>query len=130
MNNKNLKIIIVLLILSILVFSFLGYLQYNKNNLFIKKESGYVELIIKVFNTTKVDKYSFRNITALELLELDNDVNVTYSKFGAFIRCINNICSNDNYYWLYYVNGNLAQVGAGEYVVKSGDRIEFKYGKI
>jgi len=32
-------------------------------------------------------------------------------------------------FWMFYVNGEKAQVGAGSYTVKSDDQILFKYEK-
>lgn len=32
-----------------------------------------------------------------------------------------------NQYWMYYVNGEMAEVGIGDYEVKDGDKIEFKF---
>ena len=32
-----------------------------------------------------------------------------------------------NQYWMYYVNDQMAEVGIGDYEVKEGDKIEFRF---
>ena len=49
---------------------------------------------------------------------------------GYLLVMIDKIYDNPrdpNDYWLFYVNGNLAQVGIDSYMVNSGDIIEFDY---
>lgn len=127
MKSKNLNLMLILLAFAsiIAVISLLGFFQISN-----EKNIGNVTLIITVFNDSKFSKYNFENMTALELLQMDNEVNTTYSKYGAFVNCINNICTNSNYYWMYYVNGGMASVGVSEYKIKDNDIVEFKYGKI
>ena len=53
-----------------------------------------------------------------------------YSGMGFFVDEINGV-KNDNLagkYWIYYVNGQSAQVGISNYVLKPNDLIEWKYG--
>lgn len=33
----------------------------------------------------------------------------------------------NNQYWMYYVNGEMAEVGIGDYEAKEGDKIEFRF---
>ncbi len=55
-----------------------------------------------------------------------------YTGMGKFVEEINGIKNNPttNEYWGYYVNGESAQVGASNYILKQGDKIEWKYAKI
>jgi hypothetical protein len=48
---------------------------------------------------------------------------------GDFVNCINDVCSTKDYYWMYYINGQAASVGAGGYLVENNDTIEFIYEK-
>ena len=47
----------------------------------------------------------------------------------AFVESINGVANNadNNTFWMFYVNGGLADVGASDYIVKDSDRIEWKY---
>lgn len=37
---------------------------------------------------------------------------------------------DEGYYWMYYVNGEMADVGIEDYVPKAGDKIEFRFEKM
>lgn len=53
-----------------------------------------------------------------------------YSGMGFFIEEINGVKNNSaGKNWLYYVNGQPAQVGAAYYKLKNNDTIEWKYEK-
>lgn len=51
---------------------------------------------------------------------------------SGFITSINGVSqdASKGMYWLYYVNGEMGQVGASQYVVKDGDIITWKLEKI
>jgi len=128
-NSKTISIFLLLALAAfIITLSLIGYIQIAGYG--TKESGGEVTLVITVFNDSESNMYKFTNMTALKLLELNNKVNTTSSKFGDFINCINDICSTSDYYWLYYVNNELAAVSASEYKVKNNDTIEFRYGKI
>jgi hypothetical protein len=47
---------------------------------------------------------------------------------NAFVTSINGVAADNSkhQYWAFYVNGKLAQVGAGGYTTKDGDDIQWK----
>ena len=54
----------------------------------------------------------------------------TYSGGAIFIEGIDGVINNinlSNYYWLYYVNGEFAPVGASGYFLNNGDLINWNY---
>lgn len=57
----------------------------------------------------------------------DNNVVTQTSSYGEMITSIKGLAAQKTYYWAFYVNGQQAFVGAGDYVVQSGDVLEFKY---
>jgi len=71
---------------------------------------------------------------AMQLLQIDSRQPFTFSAknypgMGYFIEEINGI-KNDtktNTYWIMYVNGQSAQVGASQYILKPNDIITWKY---
>lgn len=127
MKNKNLIIGIAAAITVFAVIILIGFLQ-SKLQL-SAQTTGHVILEVTEFNHTTKGDYNFSNITALQLLQNHATVNVTESKFGAFVNCINSVCSGNNYYWMYYINNKSANIGAGSYFVKNNDVIEFRYEK-
>lgn len=66
--------------------------------------------------------------TALALLKTHAKVVTKESSFGEYVDSINDTAGGTNgKYWTFYVNGAQAQVGAGAYVTKNGDSIEWKF---
>lgn len=66
--------------------------------------------------------------TALEILKQKADVITQDSAYGEYVDSINGVKGGeDGKYWAFYVNREMAQVGAGEYQTKSTDRIEWKF---
>ena len=70
----------------------------------------------------------------LKKVSADNNFSFVYkeSDLGAFIEEIYGI-KNDvgaNKYWMYKVNGQLANVGASGYKINNGDVIEWYYGQV
>lgn len=63
---------------------------------------------------------------ALELLKSHADVQTQSSSYGEFVAAVNGQDGGGTKYWSFYVNGEMAQVGAGAYVTKSSDKIEWK----
>ena len=66
--------------------------------------------------------------TALELLKANATVVTKDSSYGPYVDSINGVQGGtDGKYWAFYVNDEMAQVGADAYQTKSGDKIEWKF---
>jgi hypothetical protein len=69
-------------------------------------------------------------VDALTLLKTATNDNFDAKGSGsnAFVTSINGVAADDSKheYWAFYVNGKLAQVGAGSYTTKDGDDIQWK----
>jgi len=76
--------------------------------------------------TTYVKYQGVEGKTALELLKTHAKVQTKSSSLGDFVVSINGNDGGGKKYWLYYVNGKEAEVGAGAYETKTGDLIEWK----
>jgi hypothetical protein len=64
--------------------------------------------------------------TALELLKSRARVRTSTSDLGELVEEINGVRSGEGYNLIYFVNGAMAKTGAGNYVTRTGDRIEWK----
>jgi hypothetical protein len=64
-----------------------------------------------------------RTVTTRQNLDLQTKV---YS-FGTLVESIAGQKNTPQLAWIYYVNGNSADVGADAYLVQPGDTIEWKY---
>lgn len=53
---------------------------------------------------------------------------ISFEEEGGFVTSINGISQDTEAgcYWVYYINGDFAPVGAGDYVVQEGDEITWK----
>lgn len=73
---------------------------------------------------------SYRGIagkTALQVLQAAHQVQTKlYSGFGPMVTAIDGHVADAKHFWAFYVNGKLAQVGAGNYQTKSSDTITWK----
>jgi hypothetical protein len=70
--------------------------------------------------------------TALELLKAKDPNTVTKGDgANAYVTTINGYTASDTNkeFWALYVNGKQSELGAGSYVTKAGDKIEWKIEK-
>lgn len=69
--------------------------------------------------------------TALELLKAGHDVQTqNFAGIGEFVTSIDGKASGSTHFWAFYVNGQMAQTGAGQYVTQNGELIEWKLEEI
>lgn len=68
--------------------------------------------------------------TALAVLKETNTVQAQDSSMGLFVDTINGTTNTDNSFWIFYVNGQMGQVGADQYTCQAGDKIEWRFEKI
>lgn len=75
--------------------------------------------------------------TALELMKFLQDSRgfsfkgKQFPGLGFFVEEINGLVQNpkERTYWIYYINGETASVGASQYIVQPNDIIEWRYEK-
>lgn len=82
---------------------------------------------------TQVSSFSYEGVEgkdALTLLKETHQVETQTSSFGEFVVSINGVTPNDSQFWGFYVNDQLADVGAGSYITKTGDVITWKLDAI
>lgn len=64
----------------------------------------------------------------LEQLQAHATVVTKDSQYGPYVDSINGVKGGtDDKYWSFYVDGQLAQKGAAEYVTKGGEKVEWKF---
>ncbi len=79
---------------------------------------NYGERVIKEVNVSA-------GSTALDALKHVANVSTAYG--GSFVKGINGIEGNSSYAWFYYINGMLANVGAGKYILHAGDVMRWDF---
>ena len=68
--------------------------------------------------------------TAFELLQSEAEVEYKEYDFGIFIESINGTKADEKHYWALYVNGDYAQTGVGQTILKQGDQVLFTYEQL
>ncbi len=63
---------------------------------------------------------------ALSLLKKHADVQTKHYSFGDMVVGINGTTGSGPKYWTFYINGKMADVGAGSYTTKADDIISWK----
>ena len=63
---------------------------------------------------------------ALTLLKKHAQVETKHYSFGDLVTSINGSQGTGPKYWTFYLNGKEASTGAGAYITKAGDKLEWK----
>lgn len=136
MFKKNVKLFIITLI--IVVFGvFAGILVFNQKvpekNLQKEQSVEKIDLLVDYGeDISKIFELEFKQgDTVFDLLqETDLDLEYTEYETGVFIKEISGIKNGQNdKYWLYYINNEMAQKACNKLEVKKGDKIEFRFAE-
>lgn len=66
--------------------------------------------------------------SVLEQLKTHADVVTKDSQYGAYVDSINGKVGGDGgKYWTFYVDGEMAQIGAEAYITEGGEVVEWKF---
>jgi len=68
--------------------------------------------------------------TALDLLKASHEIKTQDSSMGVFVTSIDSSANTDDTFWMFFVNNELASVGADQYQTKSSDKIEWRFEKL
>lgn len=68
--------------------------------------------------------------TALELLKENYAVETENFSFGEMVTTIDGIAADQSHFWAFYVNGEMAVVGAGEYQSDGSETFEWRLKEI
>ncbi len=87
----------------------------------------YIYLVLPTKNGELLTQIS-KGKTALDLLEKYSKVGLQGNGVNAFVTTIDGLTADASKrkYWAFYVNGKLADVGAGSYKLQNGDKIVWK----
>lgn len=91
----------------------------NTEPIVVLLDVDYDSLKASVSGEVKVN----RGETALVGLKKSHEVETKHYSFGDLVEVIDGVSGGDGKYWIYYVNGKSAKVGASQYVLKTGDKI-------
>lgn len=125
---KNIKKILLPLILISLVLSVILFIKYKQTDLRSNTPSETNYATLKIEENTIYDISDYVGTTALEAIQNKVEVVAKGDGVNAFITSIAGRQANTNKkeFWEFKVNGQQAQVGAGSYIIKNHDQIEWK----
>ncbi len=126
MNTKKIQFIFIAIVASLL-FTGCSRLQTSTPSETSLIESAPVEVDGK-----KKAEYEFvaaeDDQVALDLIMANAEVETTdYGDAGKFVTSINGLAGDNSYYWAFYLNGEYAEKGASQTILKKGDTIKFVY---
>ena len=121
-NNNDLSPMNVIAIIIVLaIFGFIGYFSAQKNEV----NSQPAQQSVAAVQTIAYDGEDGQN--ALDLLKSKAEIQTQDSSIGVFVVSINGVPNSEDHFWMFYVNGELAQVNADQYTTKADDKIEWRY---
>lgn len=122
---------VILLILALFGSAFYFYKSgYVKES--PRAEKSTVTYYLKIEGEKDFAKLTaFEGQTLLETLRENAEIEAKGEGESAYITKIGDKEAQDSKreYWSFYVNGKIAEVGAGSYKLKAGDKIEWKIEK-
>lgn len=83
---------------------------------------GNVTLVVESIGKTTVEEFDLDGMIVLDLLKNNHEVINDY-----FVKCIDDVCADGKYSWLFYVNEEVVSEGVQRYEVNRGDKIEFRF---
>ena len=88
---------------------------------------GKIEATLTIENGG-ITTHSAKITEGSNVLDLMTACNIPFEEDSGLVTSINGISQDADAgkYWLYYVNGEFAQVGAKDYIVQDGDEITWK----
>ena len=84
------------------------------------------QITIQQSQTTDVAYRGVEGQNALALLKKYATVETKHYSFGDLVTSINGTKGTGPKYWSFYLNGKMAEVGAGAYTTHSSDNIEWR----
>ena len=98
-----------------------GYYLQGKQ----QSSEGTTTLIIKSLGTTKTERFKFTQGTPLGILKYNHRVETFLN--NNYIECIDDVCADGNYMWLFYINNKTINYGVKRYKLNDGDIIMFEF---
>ena len=121
-NNNDLSpMSVIAMIIVLAIFGFIGFFAAQKNDI----NSQPTEQSVAAVQAFAYDGEDGKN--ALDLLKSKAEIQTQDSSIGVFVISINGVSNSEDHFWMFYVNGELAQVSADQYTTKNGDKIEWRY---
>ena len=90
-----------------------------------QSSEGTATLVIKSPGGVKTERFKFTKGTPLGILKYNHRVETLLN--DNYIECIDDVCADGNYMWLFYVNNKTINYGVKRYNLKDGDVVMFDF---
>ncbi len=92
-----------------------------------QSSEGTATLIIKSLGAQKTERFKFTRGTPIGILKYNHTVKTILN--DNYIECIDSLCADGNYMWLFYANNKTVNYGVKRYKLIDGDVIMFEFTK-
>lgn len=83
---------------------------------------------MKVLRLTKTIR--FTPFLLKKAKEINYEVTTKTYDFGLMVESINGIKNGAENFWSYSINGKMGSIAADKFILKDGDKVEWKFTKI
>jgi len=90
-----------------------------------QNSGGEAILVIKSLGAVKTERFKFSKGTPLGILKYNHTVKTILN--DNYIECIDDVCADGNYMWLFYVNNKTVNYGVKRYTLHDGDVVRFEF---
>ena len=91
---------------------------------------GTAKLTVSILGSNDTKEVEFVNETLLNILKNTCQLKTKDSIYTEYVECINGVCANDDFSWVYYINDDPMNEGADVYRVQDDENILVIYTKI
>jgi len=112
------NIIAIVVLVGLLILAGWGISKYSKDS------------VPQVAAAQTLDYDCSEGQTALGVLKEKAEVKTQDSDYGVYVDEINGTANDDGGFWIYYINGEMGEVGADQYSCQDGDKIEWRFEKL
>jgi hypothetical protein len=107
----------------VLVLLFCACTSQTGNDITVRVQIDFSGIMPLINETVQVAE----GTSALDCFSLVSNISSNEYAFGKYVTGINGVMENGSHYWIYYVNGEQAMVGADAYETREGDSLLFSY---
>jgi len=89
-----------------------------------------VVTVDKYYDSLIVELSGVDSLSVFEILNTSHEVDYVTSSMGIFVRSIDGVAGNTEYFWVFAVNDKVVQTACDKYITGNDDKIKWFYRKI
>jgi len=98
----------------------------------LPKNTGETEpaAVAEPFDSVVIGLEGVDSSSVFEILCSTHHVDYLTTAAGVFVRAIDSLENNDNFFWIYSVNDTMPQVASDKYLTSEGDSVRWHYRRV